>query len=157
MKQLFQSGGKGVILGLGPLFGAFHPSAGGPEFPGIVPDKEKGVNVVQGVFPSILVQYPGTAGKAHGGQAIILGDNDIAGGDPVDQGIIHTVCAFVKDKGLGALAVKFVGGIAEQKTGELVSGTEPDGDIHHRTAVGIDQNFQRNHLFENQYNIFWFA
>ena len=112
MKQTAQGVFKGNILLTRSFPGTFHPSAGGAELPGIVAHQKKGIDVIPGVFPAILVHRPGVPCKAHGGQTVILGDDDVAGIDSVYQRKIHTVGTFVKDQGLNTGADKFVGGIA---------------------------------------------
>ena len=136
-----------IILCLGSFLLTFHPTTGSPVFPGIVANEEQGIDIVRGVFPSVLVQYPCLPGQAHGSQAVILGYHNVPRCNPVYQGEVNAVCPFVKDQGFGAGEVEFVGGIAQNQAGYLESGPKPKGNVHHRTAVGIDQDF---HVFTSQ-------
>lgn len=114
--------------------------------------QKKKINVIRGVFPTILMHYPATPGQAHGRKPIILGDNQIAPAHPVDQCVVDTVCTFVKYQGIGALPVKFMGGITQKGTGNLIFFAQPDGNVYDGTAVGIDENIDRNHPFAILYH-----
>ena len=110
-------------------------------------DKQQGFDIVTGIFPAVLVQDPCIPGQAHGGQAVILSDDDIPGADPVYQGKIHTVGSLVENHRFRASAVEFMGGIAQDQTGNSQLGSQPDGNVHHGTAVSINENF---HAFTSQ-------
>ena len=141
MKQAFQSLGKGLILLFGSFLGALHPSTGSAMLSGSVAQKQQAVNVIRGIFPTVLMKHPGTSGKAHGSQSVILCDDKITGDYAVYQGVVNAVRPFVKHQGLGTFPVKFMGGIAEQEAGNLKSAAGGKGDVYHGTAVGIDQHF----------------
>lgn len=79
---------------------------------GSVPLEEQCVNVVGRILPAVLMDDPGILCQTHGGESVILGDDDIALRNPVDQCKIHTVCAFVENKGLRAIFVHGVGSVA---------------------------------------------
>jgi hypothetical protein len=139
--------GKGVVLLGCPLFGTFHPVSCGPVLSGVVADQQKGIDIVQGILPAVLVQDPGFPCQTHGSQAVVLGNHDITGKHPVYQGIVYAVSAFVKNQGFCPVPVKFVGGIAQNQTGECPLFTQPDGNVHHGTAVGINEKFQGDPSF----------
>ena len=135
--------GKCLVLGYAALFCALETVSCCPKFSGFVTDQQEGIDIVQGVFPAILVQYMSPLGKAHGCQPVVLCDDNIALGYPVGDGEIHAVRAFIKDESLGMGTVKFMGGVTEKKTGDMIYGCQTDGDVHNGTAVSINKNFHR--------------
>jgi hypothetical protein len=142
MEQLLKPCGEGLILPIRPFLWPFRAPTGGPMFPGFMPSQQQGIDVVLGVFPAVLMQYLRTSRKAHGCQPIILCDHDVPGANPAHNGKIYAVCTLVEDQSLRPIPVKLVGGVAQQQTLYLVLPAQPGGDVHHGTAVGIDQNFQ---------------
>jgi len=106
--------------------------------------EKQGIHIVRGVFPAILVKDTGLFGKTHGGQTVVLGDDDIAGGKAAEQSVVHAVSALIEDQCLSALQAKFVGGIAQQQTGESITTAQADGFPGNRATVGINQKF---HVF----------
>ena len=142
MEQLLKPCGEGLILPIRPFLWPFRAPTGGPMFPGFMPCQQQGIDVVVGIFPAVLMQHLRTPGKAHGCQPIILCDHDVPGADPAHNGKIHAVRAFIEDQSLRPIPIKFVGGVAQQHTADPKLPAKPNGDVHHGTAVGIDQNFQ---------------
>ena len=124
---------------------ALHPAACGPVLPGIVAHQQQGVDVVPGIFPPVLVEHPGIPGQAHGGKAVVLGDDDITGVHPVHQREVHAVGPFVKNQGFRPGAVKFVGCITKDHAGAPEFRPKPEGNVHHGTAVGINEYFHIIH------------
>lgn len=74
------------------------------------PVKQQG-DVVRGVLQPVLVEYTGSAGKAHTGKPVILRDDNVAGTNPVYQCKVHTVGSLVKNERLRALPLNLVGSI----------------------------------------------
>ena len=71
--------GKCLVLGYAALFCALETVSCGPELSGFVTDQQESIDIVQGVFPAILVQYMRPLGKTHGCHSIVLRDHDITG------------------------------------------------------------------------------
>ena len=136
-----------MILLHAAFFRPFEPSAGCPVFSGFMADKEQGIDVVTGIFPAILMENPAAPGQTHGGQTVVLGDHQIISANPVGDGVVHTVSTFVKDQGIGAVPVKFMGGVAKDQAGDMKFLAQADGDVCHGTAVGIDEYSHIRHLF----------
>lgn len=142
LKQRPQSGFECAVLFRTPSFRSLCSAAGSAVFSGFVPGKQKRIDIVGRVLPSILVKHSGTSGQTHGCQSVILCDYKIPGNNAIHKGIVYTVCTLIKNKGLDTIPVKFVGRIAQQKAGEVLFSANPDCDIHHRTTVRINQYFQ---------------
>ena len=109
-------------------------------------NKQKCVDIVGGVLPAVMMQNTGTAGKAHGSKTVILGNDDVTGVDPADQGIVHTVGTFVENKGLGAIPMEFVGSVAQQKAGNRIFSAYRNSNIYYGAGICVDQNFHDSHL-----------
>ena len=146
MKKVSKGFFKSDVLVVTAFPGALHSSAGGSVLSGVMAHKKKGVDIIQGVFPAVLVQYPGIPGKTHGSKTVILGNDQISGCNPVHQSVVHTVGTLVKYQGLCSGAAEHMGGITKDQAGNAVLSPEPKDDIHHRTAVGINENFRIHHL-----------
>ena len=106
---------EGLILLRRPFFRAFGSSTGGPVFPGFMALEQETVYIVLRILPSVLMQHSRFAGQAHGGEAGILGDDNIFGAYPVHKGKIGTVGPFVNDKGEGTFLFHAMGGVADQQ------------------------------------------
>ena len=139
---------EGLILLGRSLFGAFGPSAGGAECPGLMALEQKSIDIVLGVFPTVLMQYPGFPGQAHGGKAVVLGDDDIPGGCPVHKGKIGAVGTFVNDKGGGSLPLHAVGSVADQKTLCACASAQGNRNVCYWAGISINENFQGKHLLQ---------
>ena len=100
--------------------------------------REKGVDVVAGIDQSVLTDGEGTAPKAHGCQAIVLGYDDISRGRLVDQNEVDAIPAFVGYDGNGAGAFQPMRGVAKEDTRHPVFLCKADGAVHHRTAIAIN-------------------
>ena len=72
----------GVLLGLS-LGWTFCSASGHPVSLGGMALEEKRLDIVLRVGPAVLVQNICFSGKTHGGKAVILGNDDISGTDPV--------------------------------------------------------------------------
>lgn len=119
LKQTAQCGLKGSILSGCPFLRSLHSSTGSTVLPGVMPKQQSSTDIVCGIFPSVLMEYPGGPGQTHGCKAVVLGDHDISGCHPVDQGIVHTVSAFVTNQCFGPVTVKFVRGVTEDQAGDM--------------------------------------
>lgn len=73
------------------------------------------IHIVGSILKAVLVPYPGMAGQAHAGKAVIPGNDQIARLLPVDLRKIHTVGALFKNQGNGAAPLQPVGSVAKQK------------------------------------------
>jgi len=146
LKHFLKSALERSILILCAFFLPLNPVSGGALLPRFVANQKQGINVVTGVFPAVLMDHPAAPGKTHGCQSIVLGDNQISGICSADQRIIHTVRAFIKNQSHRTVPMKFVGGIAKQNTGDIQRFAQSDGNIRNRTAVGIDEYFNGDHL-----------
>ena len=111
LKQAAKGQGEGSVLLLCSLGRAFEAAAGCPMLSGSMPLKQQGIDVVGGVKPAVLVHYCCLASQAHRGKTVVLGNNDIPGGYPVDQGKVYTISALVENQGFCAFPVKGVGGV----------------------------------------------
>ncbi|MPM62237.1 hypothetical protein SDC9_109103 [bioreactor metagenome] len=100
--------------------------------------KQQGVNIVPGVFQPVLIEHKGAFGQAHGGQAIILGNDKIAGRNTVDQRKVHAVRPLGKGQGNRPLLFKNMGGVAQNQAIDVMLFCHTHRDVHHRTAVGIN-------------------
>ena len=142
LKNIFKGIFEYVIL-LGCAFsGPFESAACSPVFPGFMAEKKKGIDVVCGVFPAILVKNPASSGQTHGRQTIILSNDNIASLNPVDQCKINTVRAFVNNQGHNSILVKFMGGIAHNDARNLIFFAKVYDDFCDGTAVCINQYSQ---------------
>ena len=97
-EEWFSEHGRRIDPVLVSAFWTFEPAACGPVFPGLMAHKQQSIDIVMGIFPSILMKDAALLGQAHGCEAIILGDDKIAILNPVYQCIVHTVSPFVKDQ-----------------------------------------------------------
>ena len=109
---------KGSILCLCAFSRSFGAATSHAVFFGCVALLHQTGDVVQSVFPAILVQYPDRPAQTHGSKTVILGDDNISGGSTVYQGKVHAVRAFVENQRLGTVLINGVGGVTEQKTGK---------------------------------------
>ena len=101
-QHLPQQGFKGRILCGGPAGGAAGPSTGAAELAPFMAAEQQTIDVVRRVFVSVLMQYAGAPGQAQSGQPIVLGHDNIAGLQPVDQRQIGAVRAPQDGQGLCA-------------------------------------------------------
>ena len=67
---------------------------------------EQPFNVVRRVFQTVLIEDTRTAGQAHGGEAVVLRDDDVPGAHVVDEGEIDAVRALVEDQRLGSVPAR---------------------------------------------------
>lgn len=101
---------------------------------------EQSVNVVRCVFQTVLIEDTRTAGQAHGGEAVVLRDDDVPGAHVVDEGEIDAVRALVEDQRLGSVPLDAVGGVAQNQNRYAVRAADAEGQVDDRAAVGVDQN-----------------
>ena len=78
--------------------------------------------------------------QAQGSKAVVLSNDKISGLRPIRKSKIHAVSTFVEHKGLCSIPVELMGCIAKQQAGDSKFPAKPNCNIHHRTAVRIDQN-----------------
>ena len=58
---------------------------------------EQPIHVVRRVFQTVLIEDTRTAGQAHGGESVVLRDDDVPGTHAVDEGKIDAVRAGFSD------------------------------------------------------------
>ena len=75
---------KPGILLLRPFWAPLGVLSGTKEFFVFITPQHKSVDIVGGVFQTILIQYPGAFGKAHTRQPVVLCCDNIPRFDPVD-------------------------------------------------------------------------
>lgn len=146
LKNGLKASEKPFILFCGAFSGTSHPVSGGAVLTGFVTHQQQRIDVVAGIFPAILMEYPAAPGKAHGGKSVILGDYNVSRIRFADEGIVHTVGAFVEDQSCGTFPMEFMSGVTQKQTGDPVFLTQPYGKIRNRTAIRINEYLHCAHL-----------
>ena len=138
--EFLQRSGKRFVLLLRAFGRPFRVLAGTEELFVFIPTGQQAIDILSRVLQTVLVEHSGPPGQAHGGEAIVLGDDNISRCDPVDQCKVHAVGALVKDQCFGTLPCDAVGCIAQNFYRHTVRPAVSHRQVHHRAAVCINQN-----------------
>ena len=126
-----------ALLFMFPLFGALEAACPCALFLGLVAEGEQSVDIVPGIFPSVLMEDPRPAGKAQRCEAVVLGDHKISRYDPVGKCIVDTVGAFIEDEGRSTVPLDIMGRVTKQDAFCSGKPGQSNRDIYHRTSVSI--------------------
>ena len=134
---------KPDILLLRPLWAPLGVLSGTEELFVFITPQHESVHIVGGVFQTVLIQHPGTLGKAHTRQPVVLRHNHISRLYPVRQRKVHAVRTFIEHQRLRTFSLDLVRGVAQDDDRDAEPLCNLQCQVDHRTAVCIDQNIHR--------------
>lgn len=133
---------KSFIIFLGPLAGPFQmvfPGAS-PGFFIEVPFHEQAVDIRLGVVFAALVDGVGAFAEGHGCDAVVLGDDDVAGAAEGDQGEVHGVRAGADDLDGAVVRGEDVVLVAQEGDGQVVFAGDALHNAGDGAGIGVDED-----------------
>ena len=91
------------------------------------------------------MQDPRPTGKAKGCQTVVLGDDQIPGADPADQGKVRAVGTLVTQDGFRILSDDLMRRVTEEEAGDAVFFCLGEDKCHHGTGVCVYENSHFHH------------
>lgn len=83
IEQFFQLRPKRIVLIMSAFGGTLEPTAGVADLLGSVALQKERINVARRVLHAVLIEHYGVSRNAHGGEAVVLRDHNIAGLNPL--------------------------------------------------------------------------
>ena len=135
---------KPDILLLRPLWAPLGVLSGTEELFVFITPQHEGVHIVGGVFQTVLIQHPGTLGKAHTRQPVVLCYDNIPRLYPVHQRKVYAVSPFIEHQRLRTFPLDLVSCVAQDDDWNAELLCDLQRQIHHRATIGINQNGSRD-------------
>lgn len=118
---------------------AFWGASGGAPFPGVAANRQKGIDVIGGIRPAILMKHRSAWGDTWSPDRNPVRYH-ITGGSLIGKGKIEDVRALIANDGGDAVPMEFAGGVTEKITQSIVFPAQADSDFRDRTGIRIDEN-----------------